>query len=111
MEKKQQKISYPEFVAQNWVDSMKRSFDFSGKTTRKEYWSLALANFILSILILLFVPFLGGLFQLATFFQSLSALARRYRDAGLTPWLMIFILPSLIVPFLGSKNPEKNKKD
>jgi uncharacterized membrane protein YhaH (DUF805 family) len=107
---KQQEISYPEFLVKNWVDSMKRSFDFSGRTTIKEYWSLVLANFILGFLIGLFVPFvpfLSGIFQLATFFQGLAALVRRFRDADVTPWGILLIVPIFVVTILKSKNTEE----
>jgi uncharacterized membrane protein YhaH (DUF805 family) len=106
-QQQQQEISYPEFLVKNWVDSMKRSFDFKGKTTRKEYWSLFLANFILRFLIALFVPSLSGIFQLATFFQELAALVRRYRDTDVTPWAILLIVPNLVIPFLKSRNQEQ----
>lgn len=96
-------MSFPEFVVKNWVDTMKKSFDFAGKTTRKEYWSMVLANFLLVLLISFFVPFLLGLFQLLTVFQGIAALIRRFRDADVTPWAILFILPIYVVVFMKSR--------
>jgi uncharacterized membrane protein YhaH (DUF805 family) len=109
MEKEQKKNSYPEFLVKNWIDSMKRSFDFSGRTTRKEYWSLVLANFILLFFILILeklhiIPVISivKIFTFITLLQRLSALVRRFRDADITPWsilLSVSVFDWIFIPW------------
>lgn len=77
-----------------------RSFDYTGRSTRAEFWWFNLAYYILSLLFY----FLSGVseffFKLLTFFwfasivPSLPLTIRRLRDAGKTwPWIFIAFIP------------------
>ncbi|MBS9338546.1 DUF805 domain-containing protein [Fructobacillus sp. M2-14] len=92
------------------------TFDFTGKTTRKDYWLASLVNFII---VLLFAAGIDGfariltevalphildiifafaamiwimfalLFIIGTILPNVSMSFRRYRDAGVSKWLFI----------------------
>lgn len=100
-------MSYPGFVVFNFIASVLKSFDFTGRATRKEYFSYLLAYWALYLLVMATVPILTGVLQLFTFFASWSLLARRFRDAGVTPWAILLFLPIFIVIFLPSKEGQK----
>ena len=91
--------------------------DFSGRSTRPDYWWIGLANIILSIpfdivygsaianpdseaaitTLGLFI-FIYFIFGLALFLPQLALTVRRLRDAGFH-WALIFVV---FVPFVGS---------
>lgn len=91
------------FLVNNYIQQFKASFDFSGKTTRKEYWCFALSNAVLIVLLKIFAPYLIGLFQLLILFAGVASLVRRFRDADVSPYAILLILPVYVVPFLKSK--------
>ena len=91
--------------------------DFSGRSTRADYWWIWLANIILSIplymaygaamanpdseaaiMTLGFIGFVYFIFGLAVFLPGLALTVRRLFDAGFH-WALIFVG---FVPFVGS---------
>lgn len=86
-------------------------FKFSGKSTRAEYWWIALFAYLVGVAVGLIdvalgidkifgdsVSLLGGPFELAFtlffFIPQLSLLVRRFRDAGVSPyWLIPGLIP------------------
>ncbi|CAK8054739.1 DUF805 domain-containing protein [Eupransor demetentiae] len=100
----------------------KQYFDFKGRTSRKGYWWVVLANALISLffyvcllmamgqmlasnvdatpggkfpgMIICMLSILGliGLYHLAIIIPSLAISVRRYRDAGLNPW-WVWLLP------------------
>ena len=106
------------------LDPVKNHYvDFEGTATRQQYWMFVLVQtvivFVLSIVaVILGIVFgmisdtLGsivggilflvvGLFCLALLLPSLGIMARRLRDAGFSPWLMLLGLVGLsIVPLI-----------
>ena len=76
----------------------KRSFDYTGRSDRGDYWLFVLANFIILLVLNIigsFVPFIGvltGLYIIAELVPHLSLSVRRLRDAGKTrQWIFLFI--------------------
>lgn len=93
------------------IDYWRKMFDYKGKSGRKNFWLGSIANalilyavfYILSYIL----AFIGGFFDadVATvenffvflfviefifyFLASLSAIVRRLRDAGISPWWII----------------------
>ena len=73
-------------------------FDFSGRTSRKDFWLTILWLFLIGIVIgvitaiipvLLFISWIYGLIILI---PSLAIGARRLRDAGFSPlWLLLLL--------------------
>ena len=103
------------------IDAIKNFFkgyvDFSGRSTRPDYWWIWLANIILSIpfymvygaamanpdsdaalMTLGLFVFIYLIFGLAVLLPGLALTVRRLRDAGFH-WALIFVA---FVPFVGS---------
>ena len=86
----------------NYVAVLKKYVEFSGRANRPEFWWFVLANFLVSLLVLIIagiihVPALSNLYSLAVLLPSLAVGARRLRDAGFSPWLLLLGL----IPLLG----------
>ncbi len=96
-----------------FIDPIKNHYlDFGGKATRTQYWAFVgwnivvnlaftlattlggqVADFLATLVTLVFV-----VFSLAIILPSLAIGARRLRDGGFSPWLLLLAL----IPFLGS---------
>ena len=81
----------------NYVAVLKKYVEFSGRATRSEFWWFVLANFLVSLLVgfvggMIGVSALGMLYSLAVLLPSLAVGARRLRDAGFSPWLLLLLL-------------------
>lgn len=77
----------------------KRSFNFSGRATRAEYWWWWLYTWLLSLLC--YIPLLGILFaiiSLITIIPSIAVAVRRYHDCGHSGWW--FLCPIVNIVFL-----------
>lgn len=82
----------------------KRTFDFKGKSTRREFWMAVLVNSIAGILVGgLALPFLalpdvfwyaasclGSLYEIVVFLPMLSLTIRRLHDVGKSGWYLLF---------------------
>jgi uncharacterized membrane protein YhaH (DUF805 family) len=86
-----------------WL-SLQRTFEFSGRAQRAEYWYFLLFSTIL-YLVTLAIPILGLLF-LVLLITQISLSVRRLHDINLSGWWgLLFIplgLPMLIVGFIDS---------
>ena len=95
--------------------------DFTGRSSRSDYWWPVLVNVIIMFLVALLIPLIGastgfdsnispatltmvimvsfvfGVYALAIFLPSIAILVRRLRDAGFH-WAFIFLS---FVPYLG----------
>ena len=88
-----------------FIDPIKNHYmDFSGKATRTQFWLFVLFNFLVFLVLSIVLSFFGKagnmiyfLCQLAIFLPSLSIAARRLRDGGFSPWLLLL----LILPVVG----------
>ncbi len=80
--------------------------DFSNKATRTQFWMFVLINFIVSFVL----GFVCGMFlkeqtaniittiySLLLLLPGLAIAARRLRDGGFSPWLLLLIL----IPIIG----------
>ena len=79
-------------------------FDFKGRATRKQFWLFVLFNFLVFLVLSIVLGFLGKtgdviyfVCQLAVLLPSLGIAARRLRDGGFSPWLLLIGL----IPVLG----------
>lgn len=86
----------------NYVAVLKKYVEFSGRAGRPEFWWFVLANFLVSLLVAIVagviqVPALSNLYSLAVLLPSLAVGARRLRDAGFSPWLLLLWL----IPLFG----------
>ena len=81
----------------NWyVEVLKKYAVFEGRARREEFWMFALVNFIISVVLHLISPFLGGIYNLAVLLPSLGVGARRLHDTGRSGWLLLIGLIPLI---------------
>jgi uncharacterized membrane protein YhaH (DUF805 family) len=85
----------------HYVNCIKKYVQFSGVSSRSEYWYFVLANFIIALLVNIFaglinVPVLALLYSLFIFLPGLSAAARRLHDAGFSAWFMLLALIPLV---------------
>lgn len=65
-------------------------FNFSGRSTRAEYWWATLFILIVSMILSLFgLDFLNGLFSLAIIIPSIAICFRRFHDTGKSGWWVI----------------------
>lgn len=71
--------------------------DFNGRAARPEFWWFVLAQFVVSVILNMVLPVLGGLFSLAMLLPSLSAGARRLHDMGKSGWWQLLGF----IPILG----------
>jgi len=104
-------------VIKAYIDFWKRAFDFSGRSTRPDYWWAYLVNELQKIIITYAWPLM--LFSLIELIPQLSLQIRRLRDAGfhpawvllsyigLVPILAIFSLIGSIVLLIMSCQPTK----
>ncbi len=88
-----------------FVDPIKNHYlDFAGKANRKQFWLFVLFNFLVFLVLSIVLNFLGKtgdviyfVCQLAVLLPSLGIAARRLRDGGFSPWLLLIGL----IPVLG----------
>lgn len=89
-----------------FLDVIKNHYiDFVGKATRKQFWLWVLWYIIIFVVLSLVLGFLGKVGQtiywlccLAVILPSLGIQARRLRDGGFSPWLLLLLL----LPVLGA---------
>ena len=84
--------------------------NFSGRSSRSEYWWMYLANMIVSVVLNIFsytsesmatVAFaLMVIWALATFIPGLALLIRRLHDTGKSGWYILITLIPLVGPIL-----------
>lgn len=81
------------------------AFNFKGRTSRGDYWIVVLINVIITIP-LIFVRILLLVWCIITFIPSTAMMARRLRDAGFSPYNLIWYnIVSLIITLLARDNP------
>lgn len=76
-------------------------FEFSGRTSRKDFWLTWLCLILLYIIIgviTTIIPalvFILAVFGLIVLIPSLAIGARRLRDAGFSPWWLLLLLTGI----------------
>ena len=91
-------------MIQEYVLFWKKTFDFKGKSSRREYWLVVLTNFLIYLVLILLSKFSIAFYNLFIFYfylqviPNLSIQIRRARDAG-KKWFTILIN---LIPFVGS---------
>ncbi|MGI2327571.1 DUF805 domain-containing protein [Planococcus sp. YIM B11945] len=91
-----------------FVDVFKKTFVFSGRSRRKEYWMFILITAIISIVLTILDMVLGlditedtgllsGLFSLILIIPTLSVTIRRLHDIGKSGWWILLCL----IPIIG----------
>jgi uncharacterized membrane protein YhaH (DUF805 family) len=88
----------------HYVEAWKKSFDYTGRSKRPDYWWFYLANFLLGLVLGLlsnsstFFGWILSLYLPISILPTLPLTIRRLRDAG-KPWPWIFIG---LIPIIGT---------
>ena len=91
-------------MIKEYVLFWEKTFDFKGKSSRREYWLAVLANFFIYLVLIFLSKFSIAFYNLFIFYfylqvvPNLSIQIRRARDAG-KKWFLILIN---LLPFIGS---------
>ncbi len=90
-------------------DFFKNYINFSGRTSRKDYWLTVLLLLIVSLVLGAILPMLCGIWGLIVLLPSLAICARRLRDAGFSPWWLLLLLTGIgeIVILIMTLMPKK----
>jgi len=91
--------------------SLGKYADFSGRATRKEFWTFVLFMYLSAFLAgiadgLIGTDFIGNLVVVGLLLPYISCAARRMHDAGKSGWFMIVPFYNLILA-LSPSVPEK----
>jgi len=79
-----------------FVSGWQRSFDYEGRSSRADFWWFVLANFLVSLGLVILGTFIGALkmlfplYYLTSIVPSIPLTVRRLRDVG-KHWAWIFI--------------------
>ncbi len=78
--------------------------DFTGRASRREYWTVFLVSFVVGTLVMIVdygigtAPVLEWLYALAWLVPGLAVAVRRLHDTGNSGWLMLLV----VVPLVGA---------
>jgi uncharacterized membrane protein YhaH (DUF805 family) len=87
-------------------DGFIRYADFSGVSTRSQYWYFVLATNLAAIIGQLSFGDLGGnVISLLTFIPTLAAAVRRLHDVGKSGWFLLVPIYNIILLVTPSKHP------
>lgn len=85
-----------------YIRALKKYAEFQGVDSRQQFWMFFLIHFLITIAVsivsrLIGFPLLATLYGLALLIPALAIGARRLRDAGFNPLLLLLLL----IPLLG----------
>ena len=97
----------------SFIGSLNKYVDFSGRATRKEFWSFVFFMYLSTFLAgiadgLAGTDFIGNLVVVGLLLPYISCAARRMHDAGKSGWFMIVPFYNLILA-LSPSVPEKSE--
>ena len=85
-----------------YIATLKRYADFSGRSRRKEYWMFVLINFIIAIVLAVIESIIGTqgiigmLFSLLILVPGIAVTVRRLHDTGRSGWWILIALVPLV---------------
>ena len=85
-------------LIQAFTSAWSRSFDYTGRSNRGDYWWFVLANLIVALVASRISDTLYTLYSLASIVPGIPLVVRRLRDIG-KPWPWIFIA---LIPIVGA---------
>jgi uncharacterized membrane protein YhaH (DUF805 family) len=95
------------------IDALKDGFnrfaDFSGVSTRSQYWYFILGTTIASVIAQVAFGTLGGnLVSLITLIPTIAVAVRRMHDVGKSGWFILVPIYNLVLVLSPSKGPTYN---
>jgi len=86
-------------------DGFNRYADFSGISTRAQYWYFILASFLATLAASMIAgDTVGNLVSLATFLPTLAVAVRRMHDVGKSGWFILVPIYNFILLVTPSKS-------
>ena len=90
-------------------DGFNRFADFSGVSTRSQYWYFILGTIIASVIAQVAFGDLGGnLVSLITLIPTIAVAVRRMHDVGKSGWFILVPIYNLVLVLSPSKGPTYN---
>ena len=95
------------------IDALKDGFnrfaDFSGVSSRSQYWYFILGTTIASVIAQVSFGDLGGnLVSLITLIPTIAVAIRRMHDVGKSGWFILVPIYNIVLLVTPSKGPSKN---
>ncbi len=95
------------------IDALKDGFnrfaDFSGVSSRSQYWYFILGTTIASVIAqLAFGNFGGNLVSIITLLPTIAVAVRRMHDVGKSGWFILIPIYNLVLVLSPSKGPTYN---
>jgi len=104
-------------MANEYLSALKNYAEFSGRSTRQEYWMFVLYNLLVSIgimaidgAVLKTNGLIYNLYNLALFLPSIAVGVRRMHDAGRSGWWLLVPLVNLVFLCSASVDPDTNER-
>lgn len=96
---------------EQYIETLKNLGDFQGRSSRREYWTFYIINFVIAFILAFFEGEEGswsGLLYLITLLPSLAVGIRRMHDIGRSGWWLLFPIVNLIFSLTPGEE-EKNE--
>jgi uncharacterized membrane protein YhaH (DUF805 family) len=95
------------------IDALKDGFnrftDFSGVSTRSQYWYFILGTTIATVIAqVAFGDFAGNLVSIITILPTIAVAVRRMHDVGKSGWFILVPIYNLVLVLSPSKGPTYN---
>ena len=95
------------------IDALKDGFnrfaDFSGVSTRSQYWYFILGTTIATVIAQVsFGDFAGNLVSIITILPTIAVAVRRMHDVGKSGWFILVPIYNLVLVLTPSKGPTYN---
>ena len=95
------------------IDALKDGFnrftDFSGVSTRSQYWYFILGTTIATVIAqVAFGDFAGNLVSIITILPTIAVAVRRMHDVGKSGWFILVPIYNLVLVLTPSKGPTYN---
>jgi len=93
-------------IIESISDGFKRYAEFSGVSSRPQYWYFILGTTVISFIIQsLLGDFGGNIFTLATIVPTIAVAVRRMHDVGKSGWFILVPIYNFILLVTPSKGP------
>jgi len=95
------------------IDALKDGFnrftDFSGVSSRSQYWYFILGTTIATVIAqVAFGDFAGNLVSIITILPTIAVAVRRMHDVGKSGWFILVPIYNLVLVLSSSKGPTYN---
>ncbi len=85
---------------EHWLFAVKRSFDYKGRSSRKEFWMFLVSSIIFDFLIILLFgknSIINSVWYLFSMFPYIALMIRRFHDVDESGWLTLVYYGSFLL--------------